>query len=233
MIIWNYRTGSALDHWSHRSGFQSIRTGRRNYFCHGHFLGYEKVAVGSITIEPFNFRAEHNRPLAERRHQDFQQWMLKANPDNNRNLYFHWYWEQTFECRLNSDILDRMLTSDQRGTYPKNCTGDEKLELWNGVYPDKNMFRGMMDTIESVVYTVYRMNSLSPQSCETVTKDKNLLHSWSLVGCDKCPWNTTLCFNRFFEGAFPSINMLNYQTLVPDIQWKMKYGLPRDIPNAR
>ncbi|XP_066933702.1 metabotropic glutamate receptor 6-like [Clytia hemisphaerica] len=189
--------------------------------------GYEDIAVGAITIEPVNFHEKHLEQLA-----DFEQWMLKANPTNTRNLYFHWYWEQTFECELNSHILDRMLTPDQRGTYQKKCTGDEQFQIGKGVYPDRNLFRGAMDTVEAIVFTLYRMELISTQSCEWVTSNKDLINIWSKDGCDKCPWNTTLCFNRFFEGVFPSINMLNYQRLLPDIGWSLKYNHPRDIPNA-
>lgn len=134
---------------------------------------YEKVAVGAFSLE-----------LWEHENSEFRDYFLTLNPGNEKTFYFHQYWEQVFQCSLDSEILDANTVRFPRVKFPRKCSGTEKFTGDIGYYPTFGI-SALVASISLATNVLNEIASIYPYPCtDTPGKNGTVSGSW----LRKCPW---------------------------------------------
>lgn len=150
----------------------------------------------------------------------FIQWFRKATPDTHRNLFFHLYWEQVFQCRLNSTILTKFMP--QRPHYKTPCTGDERFDIDKGIYMDEGAFRGIILGMKTLTTSLPIMEKIIPLDCSKPVPESFI----SEEKCRECIWKHRSCVMHILNGAIAQLNTINRQILYPEASQNLKRGEP-------
>lgn len=95
--------------------------------------GNHVVANGTLSLHIHNTEVE-----------GFKTWFLQQNPSKHpyNDIYFETFWENVFKCNFGN-----------KTTYIKKCTGDEKLSVGQGYYPNTPIHT-VLDAVYGLAQTV-------------------------------------------------------------------------------
>ena len=179
--------------------------------------GYEDVVVGSLSLDVTNYRkfnSEEQQAELKSEEAEYRNYLLGLTPEKEKTVYFHLYWEQTFECRLKSDILEKHLPNRHR--FSKSCTGSEKMQIGKGVYPNMGAFRGTMQSLKTVAKAFHFIIGRVPLSCNRT------FDYFSSSECRDCAWKYMRCIRSTFQLVLAALQF-NGRLLDPNIG---KYSFP-------
>ena len=171
----------------------------RSIFIH---VGYEDIALGSISIEPANYHPTVRKKvdsIVELIH--FYKWFESITPETHRSLFFHLYWEQSFGCRLNSKVLAKLMP--KRTKYTKVCTGKEQLSRHEHLFEDMGAFRGALNALNALPRAAVTTKiAWPPKDCLKNRKPIPRGTELTKGRCLQCIWDHVACINFVLRGAF-------------------------------
>lgn len=147
--------------------------------------GYETVAEGSIS---FVEKEEENT--------EFRDYFLRLNPTIEKSFHFHQYWEQVFQCNLNSEVLERNKKLFPRGNYSRNCSGVEKFSAAHGYYPTLPT-TGLMNAVKLASFVLKEVSTVYTYPCKDLEGDQGAVEDNTWLR--KCPWNEIRSLRQTFN----------------------------------
>lgn len=177
--------------------------------------GYEDVAVGSLSVEVTNFRKFKNakqKAELDAEEAEYRKHLLELTPDKEKTVFFHLYWEQTFECRLKSKILEKHLPN--RNRYNRSCDGSEEMQIGKNLYPNMGSFRGTIQSMKGAAYTYQLILDSMPVSCN---KSVSVNYFPGDEECAKCLWKFMRCIRPMFRNLIVAIFVLNGKLVDPNL----------------